>query len=330
MATAAVQARRGVRRRQRAVFFAVLVALPVVGWLALSWLIAGAVIGNSAWREIVDKPERLHLEYEDVKFRSRDGLALTGWWLPANDPRATVIMAHGGEGNRSALLPKAAFLVGAHYNVLLVDLRAHGGSEGDAMSSGYLEARDVLGGLDFARSRAGSLPTVLFGYSLGAVAVLHAAGQDERLAAVIADSPHLSMADLIKRGFAYAQVHSEVPLRVRLPAWLATIGIVRLGGRMMYRLRTGASVEPNGETALDAAQRIRTSAVLYLSGNDDTISPPATLRQLYAETPSPRKNIIVINTHFIDYHDAFAVNRLDYQVAVEAFLNQVIPLERAR
>ncbi len=73
----------------------------------------------------------------------------------------------------------------------MVDLRGHGESTAQYVSPGYLEARDVLGGVDYVRQRAERGPVVVLGVSYGAAAALLAA-QSEAIAAVIADGVYPS------------------------------------------------------------------------------------------------------------------------------------------
>ena len=67
--------------------------------------------------------------------------------------------------NRSRMLPYAAFLVRHRYNVLAVDLRNHGESGGKYITSGYLEARDILAAVTYVRQRGERGPIAVLGRS---------------------------------------------------------------------------------------------------------------------------------------------------------------------
>jgi uncharacterized protein len=77
------------------------------------------------------------------------------------------------------MLPRAAFLVHAGYNVLVLDLRGHGESAAQYASPGYLESRDVLGAIHYVRDRGEHAPIALLGLSYGAAAVVLAAAQSK-------------------------------------------------------------------------------------------------------------------------------------------------------
>ena len=73
-------------------------------------------------------------------------------------------MFHGHGSSKSKLLDEAAFMKKSGYNVFLIDLRAHGGSDGNTCTIGYREAEDVKLAYDFVRSQ-GEKNIVLWGIS---------------------------------------------------------------------------------------------------------------------------------------------------------------------
>ena len=160
--------------------------------------------------------------YEDVSFRSTDGLLLKGWWFPVASADRAVIVVHGRAANRikSGFNPQkiAQLLLASRYSVLLFDLRAHGESEGVRYSIGQYEPRDVLAAIDFVQKKAGidRKRVALVGESMGAASAIMTVKADPTVGPVVADS-----------GFADGvTVVSEVaPNYTGLPGWF-TPGIV--------------------------------------------------------------------------------------------------------
>lgn len=130
-------------------------------------------------------PDFAGLSYEKVLFKSRDGLTLFGWYLPGQN-RAAVILAHGLSGSGMAMAIYAVPLAHAGYNVLLIDLRAHGSSDGDTSTYGVLEAHDIAGAADYLLSRGDVDPDKIgvLGISLGAQAAVHGAAQSDAIRAL--------------------------------------------------------------------------------------------------------------------------------------------------
>ena len=50
---------------------------------------------------IYNDPAKAGVEFDDLTFASSDGTKLHGWYVPHDDPRAIVLLAHGNAGNLS-------------------------------------------------------------------------------------------------------------------------------------------------------------------------------------------------------------------------------------
>ena len=112
-------------------------------------------------------PASFKLAYEDVSFQAKDGVPLSGWWVPAHSPRGTVVLVHGLNRSRIEMVGKVPFLHEQGWNALLFDLRFHGESGGKMRSLGFFEREDVHAAIDLARQRSPG-PVVLWGVSVGA------------------------------------------------------------------------------------------------------------------------------------------------------------------
>lgn len=189
---------------------------------------------------------------EDVRFPSRDpDITISGWWIPAADPAAPVIVVvHGHTSCKrddDVLLP-AGMLYRSGFSVLLIDLRDHGDSSDEDLryAGGTEEYRDVLGAWDWLQS-AKSIPMErigLLGISLGAATALIASGEEPRVAATWADSSYADIGVAIRAelarnrypeflevgGVAMAQLLSGDDLRSRSP--LVAVG--RMTGRPLF------------------------------------------------------------------------------------------------
>ena len=77
----------------------------------------------------IGTPAELNRPYEDITLTTNDGLEITGWHIFGTQPKA-VILVHGIDANRRALLPEAEVLSEAGYHLVMIDLRGHGQSQG--------------------------------------------------------------------------------------------------------------------------------------------------------------------------------------------------------
>jgi len=152
-------------------------------------------------RRIPDEPDQppLHgMSCETVTFTTRDDLTLAGWWIPAQGAAlGTVILVPGQNGSMDSDIPQARPLHEAGFNVLMFDLRAHGGSEGDLVTWGVLEQLDLMAALDYVQSAHNVDRVGILGFSMGSAVGLMVAAQDERIAALVLDGAYPRLAGIL-------------------------------------------------------------------------------------------------------------------------------------
>ena len=138
---------------------------------------------------------------EFVSIVSRDGLKLFGRYYHVKDGAPLDIGFHGYRSN-----PITDFSGGTElsfqmeHNVLLVDERAHGKSEGRTISFGILERLDLLEWVHYAVNRFGhDIQILLYGVSMGGATVLMAADLDlpQNVKGIVADCPYAKPLDII-------------------------------------------------------------------------------------------------------------------------------------
>jgi pimeloyl-ACP methyl ester carboxylesterase len=150
------------------------------------WAIHSAVHPRRIFALLGTTPAAANLPYNEVTFRSRDGLTLAGWYVPSRN-RAAIILVHGLNGSSSSMIYHAAAVATFGYGVLMFDLRGHGSSQGDLCTGGIDEANDVLGAVDYLLSREDIDPRKIgaLGISLGAQSALRGAAQTENIRAIV-------------------------------------------------------------------------------------------------------------------------------------------------
>jgi hypothetical protein len=157
---------------------AFLAALPFVLYpLAESYII------THSSRAFVPTPN-LGTAYQDVSFRTNDGLRLVGWYVPSKNG-ATVITFPGRKGSR-----EPARLLASHgYGVLLFDRRGEGESDGDPNLLGWQGHRDIAAAIDYLQTRPevddqriGGL-----GLSVGGEMMIEEAARNDELKAIVSE-----------------------------------------------------------------------------------------------------------------------------------------------
>lgn len=146
-------------------------------------------------------PASVGLDFREVELESTDGIRLVGWWVPKENSSRAVLLVHGWGGNKSneQVLATAPIYARAGYNVLMIDLRAHGESAGNRRTLGYRETRDVRGALSWLKER-GFKPedTVLHGWSMGAATVVRSA-PGTGVVAVVEEAGYADLPPLLRQ-----------------------------------------------------------------------------------------------------------------------------------
>jgi fermentation-respiration switch protein FrsA (DUF1100 family) len=152
-------------------------------------------------------PATAGLAFESLQLATEDGERLHAWWVPAADPRGTVLLFHGNAGAMAARVDYLRMFHRLRYSTLMIDYRGYGQSTGKPSEAGtYL---DALAAWTWLTGTRGAKPgdIVIFGESLGgAVATWLAARQPPR--ALVLASTFTSINDL------GAQVYPFLPVRL--------------------------------------------------------------------------------------------------------------------
>jgi pimeloyl-ACP methyl ester carboxylesterase len=257
-------------------------------------LVAG--IGMRGW--IVDRmlflpapgvertPEQLGIAAEEVFLTTEDGVRIHAFALPAPGATRAILYLHGNAGNASHRLPIGALLAGLRADVLLLDYRGYGRSEGRPDEAGvYADARAGLGYLTLQRG----LPerrVVLFGSSLGGAVAVDLA-QQRRVAGVVLESTWSTLEDTAAKAF-------------------------------------GPIARPFTRGRFDSLSKIGRlrSPLLSLHGDRDDIVPIALGRRLFDAAPGPKQFATLAGA---GHNDTLLVGGEAYLARLQRFLDEVAP-----
>ena len=229
-----------------------------------------------AWTDDIRRMPR-----EEVSILSHDGLTLRGRYYECIPDGPMEIMFHGYRGNAERDLcggVARAFALG--HNVLIVDHRASGTSDGHVISFGINEKKDCLRWLEFALEHYGKdRKIMLTGISMGAATVMMAGGCDlpENVVYILADCGYSSTKEIIKK---------VIKEDIRLPA-TPLYPFVKLGARLYGRF------DLEEDSPMEAMQRCRVP-VIFAHGDTDAFVPCDMSRRLYEACASEKKKLVII------------------------------------
>ena len=247
-----------------------------------------------------------------VAIESADGVRLRGFWLPQErDARFAAVCVHGLFRGGLELEPVGSLFREFGGDLLMLELRNHGGSDRSAIGFGVHEKSDVVGAVDWVLQQIpGDRPLVLFGVSLGSCAVALAVPElasdvHHRLAAVVLDSPMASMGDAARRriGEAFPWPTDRVLLGA-LGFW------------------TGVPLDQ--VRPVDAVQRFPDRVeVLVVAGEEDAWMPPEQVRRVFEALPSRAKSALWMVPR-VGHGRAFVEHIEGYRGQLRALLDRAL------
>ncbi len=270
------------------------------GFRSAAFVLFASLLGYSMLSQLIDRIvfqpspgidlhfSDLGIEGEEVRLDS-EGVSIHGFYLPATHPpqnARAILFLHGNAGNASHRLPNAAELVRLGVDVLLIDYRGYGMSDGTPSESGaYADARAGLAHLTQARG----IPeqrVILFGRSLGTAVAVDLA-RNRRLAGVILESAFPTIADVARSAMGAPA------------AYLA-------GDRFDSASKIGQIQSP----------------LLFFHGDHDTIIDSSLGRRLFELAPEPKQFETISGA---GHNDTVEVGGRPYFARIARFLDEVAP-----
>ena len=215
-------------------------------------------------------PQAAHLPYRDISLTAADGTRLHAWWLPAKAGvavKGTVLHLHGNGGNLAGHLGGSWWLPEQGYQVLLLDYRGYGLSQGTPSLPEVFEDIDAaFAWLQNAPEVQGK-PLVVLGQSLGgALAIRYLADHPQaqaRLQALVLDGVPASYREVGR--YALSTSWLTWPFQVPL-SWLV----------------------PDADSAIHALPALTGVPKLIFHSLDDPIVPLSNGILVYQAAPPPR------------------------------------------
>ena len=90
-----------------------------------------------------------HFSFETVQLLTKKNISIEAWYMPVDSSKGTVIIVHGLGGNKSFLLSEAYEFRYWGFNIMLIDLRAHGNSDGNTTTLGVRESEEIKLAYDY-------------------------------------------------------------------------------------------------------------------------------------------------------------------------------------
>lgn len=246
---------------------------------------------------------REHPARRDVLVTSVDGLRLHGAVLRqgAKECRRWAVCVHGYQDNHESMGVYARhYYEELGWNVVLPDLRGHGGSEGNYVGFGWDDRLDLVSWISRIMRRDAGAEIVLHGVSMGAAAVLMTTGGalPGSVKAVVSDCGYTSARAIMRH--VYQNGGGKGPAGPALAALRATV-------------KRRHHFDLNDADALRAVRASRTPT-LFIHGVNDDFVPAGMMAELYEAARCPKEFLWVPgagHAECVDVEPALYWSRVD-------------------
>jgi fermentation-respiration switch protein FrsA (DUF1100 family) len=258
---------------------------------------------------LVQRPEDFGLVCEDVTTTNEDGLHLYGWFIPGENG-ATIMVQHGSPGGRQDGLFEAEFLNRQGYNVLMGSFRAHDESDGELISFGYREVKDMAAWHNFLLGRPEVDPDRIgiLGESMGGgTGILYTARNPDIKALVTASA------------FAMTKETIETFIEFELdpPDWVTP---VLANFIVFWAEREGDFQTEDVDTEAVVGQISPRPLLIIQGGNEDKIDP-ASGQRLYDAANEPKELWFVPEAGHVNFEE---FRPEEYERRVVAFFDRYL------
>lgn len=240
--------------------------------------------------EIYDS-DMFGVESNKIELTTEDNLKLVAWEVEAEKPKGTVIFISGIHNpSVTYFFPHAKMMLNDDYSSLLIEMRAHGESEGDKIGLGMYEYLDVEAGVKYIQSKEEykDLPIIVFGVSMGGAIAINSIGQIEDIDGLISLSAYSNWAD----------VFCDNMVELGVPKWVAAIEKPFVWGYLCFEYGFDKiSINP-----LNEIQKLDGRPALIMHSKEDSQVPFESYERLIENVGENVSSYVREgNYHFITY-----------------------------
>lgn len=244
------------------------------------------------------------IPYEQVYTESHDGLKLAARYYHVKDGAPLEIQFHGYRSSGLVdFCGGTKLAIGKGHNVLVIDQRGHGLSEGKHLTFGAFEKRDCISWVNYAIKRFGEeVKIILVGTSMGAATVLLASGMElpANVVGIIADSPYSSAEEIIEKVCKDKKLPSK-----------ASAALVKKAAKVYMKCDLGDA------NVLSAVKNAK-APILIIHGEEDNFVPCEMSARLAENTTNAERVVFPGAGHVMSY----MTDPVKYEKVIDEFMQK--------
>ena len=244
------------------------------------------VLGNTEKTEEQKQKENEQLNWlsensEDVYILSTNNgnLKLHAYEINANENSDVwAIVIHGYTVKGSTMTGFAKVFTQKGYNVLMVDLRGHGMSEGDYIGMGIHDRLDIMDWINYLIDKNVKSKIMLFGISMGAATTMATTGEE------LPSNVKLAISDC-----GYTSVWDEFSYQLKRLFDLPEFPIL-YAASAVCKIRAGYSFK---EVSIIEQVKKSKTPILFIHGSEDDFVPFKMLNEVYEAATCEKEKLVV-------------------------------------
>lgn len=260
-----------------------------------------------AWYEYINANQEgreyiYSLNPEDLYINSFDNLKLHALFIN-NQSNKTIICVHGYKA-KDGLYDfgmSAKFLNSLGYNLLFVDNRAHGLSQGKYIGFGVLDSIDVNSWIDYLVANMNQETIILYGMSMGAATVMNT--QNNKVKAIIADC-------------GFASGYDEVVYQIKKMYHLPSFPLVPISNILLKLL---AKYSLKDKEAYKSIKNYKNN-LLIIHGSRDHFVPTSDAYKIFENAACHKKILIVPGA---SHAKSYLKDTELYEQTIKEFLDEI-------
>lgn len=206
----------------RLVSIAAIIAAAVYLLIALRILYLHPYIVYRPKRQMNETPRAVGLDYREIFFKTKDGVTLSAWFIPAKEPKAVALHCHGNSGNIADRIDTIKIYYEMGLSLFIFDYRGYGNSNGRPFEKGtYNDAKAAWNYLvEEMNFEPGNI--IITGHSLGGAVASYLAGIVNPKALIVEGS-FTSITDIGKLCYPYLPIRLLVRQRYNNKKYLKKV-----------------------------------------------------------------------------------------------------------
>lgn len=240
-------------------------------------------------------------DFETINISSEDNLSLFGFYKSLGNDKLA-ILAHGYGADHKEMANYAKFFEKRGYDILAIDHRCHGKSDGDDLTMGINESQDLIRWINKMLQIKPQYKIALFGHSMGAATICIALGEElpSNVILAIEDCGYDNANNQFKSVYYKTKMHIKIAYKIFYN----------------YTKKTH-NFNLNDADAVSGLKKSKIP-VFFIHGAADDFVPTEMVYKLYDAVPEGRKGLYIAEN--AGHVASYSVNPIKYEKELDKFM----------